>query len=163
MNIEEVNVIQKVEDPKFERTAAWLSACGKQPGNVDQASVQVGVHLEEFTEFLRELSLTSKTGITIVALQEVAFHLQACAEVLKQGLATVEIHDRAAALDALCDLDVTGNGVAYLFAMDKPLGDLRTLNSNDSKFNADGTPAILEGGKIGKGPHYVRAEYADLV
>ena len=91
-----------------------------------------------------------------------AFHLEACAEVLKRGLATVEIHDRAAALDALCDMDVTGNGVACLAGFEKTEGDWRTIKSNESKF-VDGKAVFTEGGKITKGPHYEPADYSDLV
>jgi hypothetical protein len=149
-------------DWKFARTAMWLAAAGREVGNKEHLSAQVGCHIEEFVEFIRELSLTSSTGITIAGLQEVAFHLEACAEVLKRGLATVEIHDRAAALDALCDMDVTGNGVAYLAGFKKPAGDWRTIESNYSKF-VDGQAVFSEGGKIQKGPNFQPADYSDLV
>jgi hypothetical protein len=96
-------------------------------------------------------------------LQELAIHLSACADTLKQGLATVVIHDRVAALDALCDMSVTGSGVAYLAGLDKVEGDKRVVLSNWSKFNADGTPVIKDGGKIGKGPNYVPPVLDDLV
>ena len=51
--------------------------------------------------------------------------------------------------DALCDIEVTANGVAYLAEMDKPGADRAVLDSNDAKL-VDGKPVILEGGKIGK-------------
>jgi hypothetical protein len=149
-------------DWKFERTATWLASAGREVGNRQHLSVQVGCHIEEFVEFIRELSITSTSGITITALQEVSFHLEACAEVLKRGLAAVEIHDREAALDALCDMDVTGNGVACMAGFKKTEGDWRTIKSNESKF-VDGKAVFSDAGKIAKGPDFVPADYSDLV
>jgi hypothetical protein len=147
----------------YQQTASWLQACGKQPWNKDHLRVAVGVTIEEFVELLRTISLVSNTGITSNALVELAFHLEACSEVLKSGAAQVEIHDRADCLDALCDLEVTINGIAYMAGMNKEEGDRRTINSNLSKLNEDGTPVILEGGKIGKSDRFVPADYSDLV
>ena len=56
---------------------------------------------------------------------------------------------RTDALDALCDAEVTGNGVAYMAGFDKPGADEAVMASNDAKL-VDGKPVILEGGKIGK-------------
>ena len=147
----------------FQRTAKWLAACGKLAGNDQHLSTQIGVHMEEMSEFLRTIYIESNTGLTSMALQEIAAILDAVGANVKAGNARAIIHDREAALDALCDCEVTGNGVAFLAAMDKPEGDRRTLNSNDSKFNADGTPVILDGGKVGKSPLWQPAVYEDLV
>lgn len=57
-------------------------------------------------------------------------------------------------LDALCDREVTGNGLAFLLGFDKDAADQEVLRSNDSKLNEDGTPVILPGGKIGKSRRY---------
>ncbi len=43
----------------FQRTKAWLEACGKEP-SIDNLSVQIGVHLEEFCEFLGTLRSDSE-------------------------------------------------------------------------------------------------------
>ena len=40
----------------FQRTASWLKACGKEVGNPQHISVQIGVHIEEFCEFMRTLN-----------------------------------------------------------------------------------------------------------
>jgi hypothetical protein len=61
----------------------------------------------------------------------------------------VPTHLRIDALDALCDTEVTGNGLAYMMGFDKPTADALVLDSNDAKL-VDGKPVILEGGKIGK-------------
>lgn len=48
----------------YQRTAAWLKSCGKEPGN-DSASLQVGVVLEEFAELTACLRV-SQDGWQIV-------------------------------------------------------------------------------------------------
>ena len=146
----------------FYATANWLAACGKEPGNAAQLSTQIGCHIEEFAEFLRAVYIESNTGITSTAMQELAAHLEGCAVTLKQGLAVAKFFDREAALDALCDSDVTGNGVAFLAGFDKAEADRRVIASNYSKFNEDGTPVILEGGKIGKSAGYAPPDLAGL-
>jgi hypothetical protein len=134
----------------FERTAAWLTACGKTPSE-ETLSLQIGCHLEEFSEFLQTLNIESPTGGTSAACQEMAANLGAIAHNLKKGNALARIYDREQALDALCDSEVTGNGVAFLANMNKPAADIAVLDSNDDKL-VDGVPVILEGGKIGKRP-----------
>lgn len=133
----------------FESTAAWLNAAGREPGNRDHLSVQVGCHIEEFCEFLDCLSLESNTGLTSNATNEVSAVLKAIAQNLKKGSVKVEIYDREAALDALCDGEVTANGVAFLARLNKPAADAAVLQSNWDKFEG-GVPVILPGGKIGK-------------
>ena len=143
-------------------TAAWLEACGKTPFDEAALSCQIGCHIEEFAEFLRAVYIESNTGITSTAMQELAAHLEGCANVLKSGHAVAKIFDREAALDALCDTEVTGNGVAFLAGMNKTEADCRVIASNYSKFNADGTPVILEGGKIGKSAQYAPPDLTGL-
>jgi hypothetical protein len=50
---------------------------------------------------------------------------------------------------ALCDSEVTGNGVAYMAGFNKVQADALVLESNDAKL-VNGQPVLLEGGKIGK-------------
>ena len=146
----------------FKRTANWLSACGKTPSE-QNASTQVGVHLEEISEFLREVTIISNTGISHNTLQEIAEALSGVGVVLKKGYAQAAIYDHEAALDALCDAEVTGNGVAYLLNYDKPGADLAVLAANEAKLNDDGTPVILDGGKIGKKAGWTAPDIAPFV
>lgn len=146
----------------FERTRRWLAACGKLPSDPN-LSTQIGCHIEEFTEFIDVVNIESATGATSVATQEVSNILKAIAINLKRGHATARIYDREAALDALSDSEVTGNGIAYLAGFDKPAADRRVLDANDNKLNADGTAVILDGGKIGKRQGWQAADLADLV
>lgn len=136
----------------FQRTAAWLHACGKER-NAENLSVQIGVHIEEFVEFLQALSIDDPAvePYQIVAadlLEKVASSLKK-----RNCMARIEPTSRVAVLDSLCDQEVTLNGVAYLAGFDKESADQAVLDSNDSKLE-DGRPVILPGGKIGKGRDY---------
>lgn len=147
----------------YQRTAAWLHACGKEPGNPAHLSAQIGVHIEEFCEFLAAIT-TDKEGYGKL-IDRCRDDLEWFAAKLKSGqsLAYIEPRHRIAALDALCDCDVTGNGVAWLAGFDKDEADRRVLDSNDSKLNADGTAVILPGGKIGKGERYRAPDLAGCI
>jgi len=83
---------------------------------------------------------------------------------LKRGAISGSIphSKRASALDALCDMEVTGNGVAYLAGFNKRTADGRVLDANDAKL-VDGKPVILPGGKIGKPEGWAPADLSDCV
>ena len=146
----------------YRRTADWLAACGKEPGNEKHLNTQVGVHLEELMEFLDEITImgSAADGHNLTAA---ATTIKGVAHRLKSGATSVRFRDRVKALDALCDAEVTGNGVAFLAGFHKEEADFRVLRSNESKLNEDGTPVILPGGKIGKSPRYVPPFLLDLV
>ena len=132
----------------YQRTADWLAACGKEPDAHD-LSVQAGCHLEEFCEFLKTLRTDSEGYAKL--LERTRLDLEWFAVKLKRREQFVYIptHLRVEALDALCDSEVTGNGVAFLAGFNKPAADAAVLDSNDAKL-INGKPVILEGGKIGK-------------
>lgn len=135
----------------FQRTATWLRNCGKESNklNTEAISVQIGCHIEEVCELLDNLSV-SKEGYARL-LQRCVIDLNALALKLKTGgvIAYIPEHLREDCLDALCDAEVTGNGIAYLAKMDKEAADDAVLTSNEAKL-VNGKPVILQGGKIGK-------------
>jgi predicted HAD superfamily Cof-like phosphohydrolase len=141
-------LVSEAQTSNFERTAAWLKACGKVPGPA-ALSVQIGCHLEEFIEFLMCVDFDSAEDAE--SLERSVADLLRVANCLKKGLfmACLNPSDRIEALDALCDSEVTGNGVAYLAGFDKQGADMAVLASNEAKL-VDGKPVILPGGKIGK-------------
>lgn len=145
----------------FTRTANWLAACGKWPDHLG-ASVQIGCHIEEVCEFLRTLR-TDKDGYALL-LKRTCDDLEWFAGKLKKGDSIVHIDpaNRVHALDALCDSEVTGNGVAYMLGMNKIAADEAVLASNESKLE-DGKPVILPGGKIGKGRDYAAPNLTPFV
>ena len=142
-------LMAEAQASNFERTAAWLKACGKVPGPA-ALSVQIGCHLEEFIEFLMCIDFDSAKDLGI--LESCVADMLHVASGLKKGMVMAYINpsDRIDALDALCDSEVTGNGVAYLAGFDKRGADLAVLASNDAKL-VDGKPVFVEGTtKIGK-------------
>lgn len=145
----------------FQRTANWLKACGKEP-TIENLSVQIGVHLEEFCELLACLRSDSEGYGKL--LERTRTDLEWFAGKLKkrEQFVYIPIHLRSDALDALCDSEVTGNGIAYLAHFDKDGADQEVLASNESKLE-DGKPVILEGGKIGKGRDYKAPELRGFV
>jgi hypothetical protein len=146
MAVAAVHGLHKEHVTNFDRTANWLKACGKTN---DDLVVQIGCHIEELCEFL-EVLRTDKEGYGKL-LERTRNDLEWFASKLKRREVMVYIptHLRESALDALCDAEVTGNGVAYLAGFNKPAADLAVMASNDAKL-VDGKPVLLEGGKIGK-------------
>lgn len=148
MAVSAVHALQREHLTNYHRTANWLKACGKEPNPADLV-VQIGCHIEELCEFL-EVLRTDKEGYAKL-LERTRLDLEWFASKLKRRELTVYIppHLRVDALDALCDAEVTGNGVAYTAGFSKPDADQAVLASNEAKL-VDGKPVILEGGKIGK-------------
>ena len=153
--------ITKIKQTNFARTAAWLAACGKEPSPAN-ASLQIGCHLEEIAEFLVLLAFEKKEHWNFA--QRAAADLTVVGRALKTKTGEVRITDmdREAALDALCDSEVTGNGVAFLLGFNKPAADLAVLSANESKL-VDGKPVILPGGKIGKPEGWVAPDLSAFV
>jgi predicted HAD superfamily Cof-like phosphohydrolase len=154
-------LMAEAQASNFERTAAWLKACGKVPGPA-ALSVQIGCHLEEFIEFLMRVDFDSFEDAA--SLERSVADLLRVANGLKKGLVMASINpsDRIEALDALCDSEVTGNGVAYLAGFDKRGADQAVLASNDAKL-VDGKPVILPGGKIGKPDGWKAPDLSEFV
>lgn len=144
----------------FQRTADWLAAAGKTPGDKDLGT-QTGCHFEEIAELLDELTIVGSAADDD-SLVMLSTRLKGIAHRLKQGSTGIRINNRVKALDALCDGEVTGNGVAFLAGFRKDEADFRVLRSNDSKF-VDGKALLAPGGKILKGPGYQPPFLEDLV
>lgn len=148
----------------FQRTASWFAACGKQPGNEDHFSTQIGCDLEEFVEGLSCIELNLQPQAMDEAVAAISL-LESLAGLLKIGAVKARIVEgkRAEFLDAICDREVTGNGLAYLAGFDKDGADEAVLNSNDSKLE-DGKPVFVEGtSKIGKGRWYVAPDLTPYI
>lgn len=144
------------------RTAAWLHACGKEPQNPAHVSVAIGVDIEETAEYLGCIRLNHERAQQV--LERIVADLEWLGTKLKRSdyIAHIPVHLRADALDALCDREVTGNGLAYLAGMNKDAADQAVLASNDAKL-VNGKPVILDGGKIGKPEGWQAPDLSQLV
>lgn len=145
----------------YQSTAAWFAAAGKEK-TPENLSTQIGVHISEFVEMLREITLVSHTGLASSATEEIAAVLDGVATTIVSGNAKVIVHDKVAFLDSLCDQNVTLDGIAYLAGFDKDGADAEVQRSNFSKFQ-DGVAIIAPGGKIQKGPHYTPPDLTPFV
>lgn len=147
----------------YQRTANWLKACGKEVGNNQHISVQMGCDLEEIAEWVECMRVSSDDWDEV--RRRIIRDLESLGKAMKIGKIIGEVpkHLRVKALDALCDRSVTGDGVAYLSSMDKDRGDHLVLTSNESKLNEDGAAVILEGGKIGKSARYAAPDLRGCV
>ena len=148
----------------FSRTASWLSACGKQPGNLQQTSVQIGCFLEEVAEFIATLACSEDSTDIPYSIENALTELEHLSLRAKRGETVLFIKDglQEKALDALCDIEVTANGVAYLSGWKKEGADKAVLDSNDAKL-IDGKPVILRGGKIGKPDGWTAPELSKFI
>jgi predicted HAD superfamily Cof-like phosphohydrolase len=140
--------MSKKHATNFQRTKSWLQSCGKKP-SFTNSSVQIGCHIEEFIEFLNSLTWLGK--MPEARAREAIFALNQISSMFKSGEAVGFIHhnDEEKALDAICDMEVTGNGLCFLLGFDKEGADKEVLDANDRKL-VDGKPVLLPGGKIGK-------------
>ena len=102
---------EKKNMSNFKRTADWLTACGKDQ-SPENLSLQIGCDIEEGVEFLA--CIVADTSAAQFLLNKIVYDLQTLGMMFKRGeaKASIPVELRTHALDALCDREVTGNGVA---------------------------------------------------
>lgn len=132
--------------------ALWHKRARPNPTEID-ADVQIGCHFEEIVEMLDAMEGADPLTRNRIAVARQA--LAMLAEGLKSKSYEVEIIDRVALLDALCDQVVTSIGVAHCLGMNIDKGLDIVSTSNWSKFTEDGQPIFDANGKIRKGQRYV--------
>ena len=144
---------------ELKRTKEWFKAAIPNP-TIEQACIQVGVHIEEFSEML---SVTGDTELYAEA-EKLADYYKQCSEYHiadVKFIASSESH-KIELIDSLVDQIVTAIGIAHMLGMDIE-GALSEVNdSNYSKFE-DGKPVFNEQGKISKGKHYKAPNLARFV
>ena len=141
------------------KTSEWFQQAVPSPTE-DNVRVQIGVHVEEFSEMLEQInfagdneawdSTASWFNITFKhAVKQLADHL-------KKGALKPEILDHVEMLDSLCDQRVTAIGVGHMLGYDMDAAIDEVDRSNWSKFDEDGKPIFNENGKVMKGPNYTK-------
>lgn len=131
-------------------TIKWFSLAKPNPTKHD-LQVQVGVHIEEFEEFLKELSVVEGDFHGQHLLAQAMLILDALGDHFKNTEKVVlEVEATEHVLDAICDGMVTGTGVAHMLGMDLIGGFDEVNKSNFSKFDENGQPIFKSNGKIGK-------------
>jgi len=163
------NVLDYGADPLGERDSseAFKKAIAATEKPQKDLSVQIGCMIEEFEEFLETLRITcpgnaSHADTINAGVFWVIHQLHVISGQLKNNTLHINLLSKVDSLDALCDLEVTLNGVAYLAGFNKPAADQAVLDSNDRKL-VDGKPVILEGGKIGKPIGWVAPDLSNFI
>lgn len=140
-------------------TYRWFTKAVPNP-TATNIRVQLGVHLEEVEEMLRELHTNDHT--TMVLLESTRKNLNDLSKRLKEVGVSLIFPNRKNTLDAICDQLVTATGFAYMMGLN-PVGGLSEVNkSNWSKF-VDGEPQFDVNNKIKKGPDYRKPDLSPFV
>ena len=130
----------------------WFVAAKPKPTKKDTLT-QIGAMFEEMSEILRAFGIRN---VELEALSKRAYEAKWYTDILERPIDEVEL------LDALCDTQVTMQGVAYMFDLDYQ-GALAEVNrSNWSKFE-NGKPLLNENGKIIKGANYTAPQLEEFV
>lgn len=126
---------------------------------------QLGVHFEEVSEMLQEMTVPKGHTEHEKLIQSVFLGMTALADGLKSGKITLDLPNinRVKLLDSLCDQMVTGVGVAHQFNLNIEPALVEVNRSNWSKFDEEGKPIFNENGKIIKGPNYTPPELDEYV
>lgn len=141
----------------------WFERAVPKPEPKNKTT-QLGVHFEEIAEMIDELL----TGVSPETKQDVFTlfqNVKAFADALKSGQIKINFENinRIKLLDAICDQQVTGVGVAHMLHMDMFEALKEVDDSNWSKFDKEGNPIFDQNRKIIKGPDYVRASLDKFV
>lgn len=143
----------------IEDTNLWFNKAKPEPTEKD-LSTQIGVHLEEVAEMLRELG-HDNPDISVL-ISKVAANVSSLGDVLKMNEGVI-IPNRVEFLDSLCDQIVTAVGSANLAKMDIIAGLNEVNRSNFSKFDDNGNPLLDINRKIIKGPNYSKPDLSQMV
>lgn len=124
--------------------------------------VQTGVHFEEVTEHLDTVTGNDVEASLLVieandALKRLAEHMKS-----EPTRYSYQRGDHVKLLDALCDQNVTGVGIAYMKGFDMNAAMTEVNASNFSKF-VNGEAIFNEQGKIAKGPEFFRPDLSQFV
>jgi predicted HAD superfamily Cof-like phosphohydrolase len=150
-----------MQDNPILRIRVWFDTARPVP-NDNIIHTQVGVHFEEVSEMLAEMTgLDGETRVLIEKAKQanhnLAEHLKANDDVL-----VIDSNDRKSYLDALCDQIVTAIGCAQAEGMNIVDALAEVDRSNWSKF-VNGKAIYDANGKIAKGPNYFKVELAPFI
>jgi len=142
-------------------TLEWFKRAVPEPTSKN-IHTQLGCHFEEVVEMLECINgMNSQTDGLLRdaedAMRRLADHMKTTDKVI-----SIPASCHVNMLDAICDQNVTGVGVAYMLGYDIQAGMRETNTSNWSKF-VDGQPIFNANGKIMKGPSYFRSDLTAFV
>lgn len=143
------------------RIKQWFEKAVPEPTDKN-ITTQIGVHLEEVSEMLNELSSEHPQMAMAIPIHKQS--LEGFANVVKaEGLIAVKPEQRELMLDALCDQIVTAVGVAHMLGMDIVGGLAEVNRSNFSKFDDNGNPILDNNLKIIKSANYSKPDLKPFI
>ena len=122
---------------------------------------QLGIMLEETAELLDTLNAEKQEDQLLIHYLHKAIH--GAAEHFKNSDGNINIKDRVACLDGICDVMVTAIGLGRHAEMDVVGGFKEVNRSNNSKFGENGEPILDNNLKLIKGPNYSKPELKSFV
>lgn len=140
-------------------TKTWFEKARPNTTEKDFQS-QIGVHFEEVTEMLDQITGTPEA---VAAIMDARRSMKKLADLCKQQKAGIKVLNELELLDSLCDQIVTGTGVAHCRGHNI-VGAVTAVNvSNFSKFDDQGNPIYDENGKVIKGPNYHKVDLSPYI
>lgn len=126
-------------------TKEWFKVCKPNP-TIEQATIQAGVHMEEFGEFLDALGWHDHADVIYNLADRYKKKEDVC-------IYSINDCDKVELLDSIIDQNVTGQGLCHTLELDHEGALVEVEHSNASKLE-DGKPVFDENGKITKGKGY---------
>lgn len=126
-------------------TKQWFEVCKPKPTK-EQACTQVGVHIEEFAEFLEALGWDRHAKKMHELSEKYKQKWPACTY-------SIDNADRVELLDSIIDQNVTGQGICHTLGMNHEGALVEVERSNASKL-VNGKAIFDENGKIDKPESY---------
>lgn len=149
--------------PVLSHTAEWFARCFAKP-SVQNFTTQMGVHFEEISETIAEI--TPHDMVTNGLLLDAAQAVTRLGDHLKNnpGCIVIQPENYIKYLDSLCDTIVTSVGNAHMAGFDIIGAMDETNRENFSKFDADGNPIYHpETAKVMKGPDYLVSDLTPFI
>lgn len=158
----------------FDRVSNWLKDSGQKP---EHFNAQLAADVEEIKEYFQALQeMLSDYGLTIQAqIENIFSEIELLNLLIKSLDGTILLRSfceqpaeyKKAFLDAICDREVTANGLCYMLGFDKNLADQLVQDSNDSKLlvDDDGNRYAQrnDSGKIIKPESFIPVDLSDCI
>ena len=150
-----VEIVHSITGVRISTDEWFAVVIANDAPDTDRFPVQLGCHLEEVVEMLREIWVHIPT--LDLAIEESCANLTAVADALKAGNARPTTTNLEAFEDSLLDQLVTGTGLLKMRGANVAESVARVDVANFTKF-VEGKPVYKDGGKVGKGPNFWNPE-----
>jgi hypothetical protein len=145
---------------------SWINKAVPSPTDRDIHN-QLGDHFDEVANMLgvlKEAGSSFKAREKITFAEDVMNYLSLQFKTSDEEIILdLEKVDRVKLLNSLCAQFITSLGSAHVNGLDIESGIKEVADSNDSKFDADGTPILNKQLKVVKGPNYKKPNLTKFI